>query len=77
MTDEGLCRVGWSTKDATFNLGTRFFLSCVVVNFAQSSPDKTDVLLHAGLEIVACRANWPKSGHILEMAGEKTNTNQL
>ena len=22
VTDEGLCRVGWSTRDATFNLGT-------------------------------------------------------
>ncbi|XP_028392095.1 ATP-dependent RNA helicase DDX1-like [Dendronephthya gigantea] len=25
VTDEGLCRVGWSTKDATFNLGTDRF----------------------------------------------------
>ncbi|CAB4038540.1 ATP-dependent RNA helicase DDX1, partial [Paramuricea clavata] len=25
VTDEGLCRVGWSTRDATFNLGTDKF----------------------------------------------------
>ena len=35
VTDEGLCRVGWSTRDATFNLGIRLLFSNKTANFAK------------------------------------------